>query len=114
MEETVVQRKVAELIRRELSEILQREYIVMPGILLTISLVRVTGDLSMGKIYVTTFPDNKLAETVFLLNEQTWPIRTVLAARIRNKMRKMPELVFYMDDTLQEVQKMEAVFKKIK
>jgi ribosome-binding factor A len=114
MEETVVQRKTAEMIRRELSEILSREVVVRPGTLLTVSLVRVTGDLSIVKVYVTLLPETGLNQVVDALNEKTWEIRNLLAPRIRNKMRKMPELRFFADDSLQEAMAMEKLFERIK
>lgn len=113
MTETVVQKKTAELIRRELSEILQREIQVAQGALLTISGVRVTADLGLAKIYITLFPDTRLEQTVEHLNTQQWEVRNALARRIRNKLRKMPEVRFYADDSLQEVAYMEEIFKQL-
>lgn len=114
MEETVVQRKVAEMIRRELSEIMNREVAIIPGTLLTVSVVRVTGDLSIAKIYVTLLPEAQQHRAVDILNDKTWEIRNLLAPKIRNKMRKMPELRFFSDDTLQDAIAMEKLFDKLK
>jgi ribosome-binding factor A len=113
MTESVVQKKISEMIRRELSSILQREVVVVEGALLTISGVRVTADLGLAKVYVTLLPDAELQTVVEKLAEKNWEIRTALARRIRNKLRKMPEVRFYGDDSHQQVAYMDELFKKI-
>ena len=82
--------------------------------MITISVVRVTGDLGIAKIYITTLPDSKLEETVDRLNEGSWQIRKQLAARIRNKVRKMPELRFFVDDTFEEAARIEKLLDEVK
>jgi len=112
MEESIVQKKLAKLIQKEVSDIvMQGKY--LQGVMLTVSLVRVTADLSLAKIYVSCFPDQRLEEAATQLNESAWEIRKGLASRIKNKVRKIPELRFYADDTLQEVEKIEELLDKI-
>ena len=113
MSESVVQRKVAKLIQQEIGDILRKTDIAASGVLITVTVVRVTKDLSIAKVYLSTLPDSRLQETVDSLNENAWDIRYQLAARIKNKMRKMPELRFYIDDSFAEAEKIDQIFQDI-
>ncbi|MEL6593381.1 MAG: 30S ribosome-binding factor RbfA, partial [Bacteroidota bacterium] len=105
MSESIVQKKTAALIQQELSEILSRQLSYVPGILLTVTVVRVVPDLSLAKVYVSTLPDSKLEETVKALRDNSWEVRFALGQRIRNKVRKIPELNFYADDSYAEAER---------
>lgn len=102
MAETKVQKKLSKLMMQELSELLQQKHVYMPGTMLTVSQVKVPADLSLAKVYVSVLPDSKLEELVDLLNKHSWEIRKSLAGRIKNKIRKIPELKFYPDDSFKE------------
>ncbi|RMG57280.1 MAG: 30S ribosome-binding factor RbfA [Bacteroidetes bacterium] len=102
MSETIVQKKLAKLVQQELSNLISVEHAYTPGALLTIHLVRVTADLSLAKVYITVLPDGKLEAAVQALNDNAWAVRYSLAQRIRNKVRKIPELRFYADDSFIE------------
>ncbi len=112
MAESIVQKKLAKLIQQEISEILNQQAYIS-NVLLTVSIVRITGDLSIAKIYVSCFPDAKQQHAIDTLNEHVWEMRKLLAQKIKNKVRKIPDLRFYADDTLQEVEKIEEIFKEI-
>ncbi|MEM6628502.1 MAG: 30S ribosome-binding factor RbfA [Bacteroidota bacterium] len=112
MAETIVQRKIAKLIQREVGEIMDRGKF-FPGAMLTLSVVRITRDLSIAKLYVSSLPEQKLDSAVQTLNEEAWQIRKLLAQRIRNKVRKIPELRFFGDDTLQEVDRIEKLLDEV-
>ncbi len=114
MSESLIQRKLANLIRKEISDTLGMGQNFLPGGMITISVVRVTGDLGLAKIYVTTLPDSKLVETVEKLNEGNWAIRKALAARIRNKVRKVPEIRFHVDDSFEEANRIEQLLNSVK
>lgn len=114
MSESLVQRRLANLIRQEVSAILGMGQGYIPGGMITVSVVRVTGDLSIAKLYITTLPDEKLAETVENLNANNWEIRKKLAARIRNKVRKVPELRFRVDDSFEEAARIEELLDAVK
>lgn len=102
MAESKVQKKLSKLMQQELSEILQLKQTYMSGVMVTVSQVKVPADLSLSKVYVSVFPDGKLEELVEVLNENSWEIRKSLAGRIKNKVRKIPELRFYEDDSYKE------------
>ncbi|WNJ18526.1 30S ribosome-binding factor RbfA [Pontibacter sp. G13] len=105
MEESIVQKKTAKLIQQELGTILQREHNYFPNVMLSIHVVRITKDLGLARIYLTAFPDGQLEEVADTLNEHQVEIRRALSARIRNKLRKMPEIRFYPDDSFRESQR---------
>ena len=105
MSETIVQKKLAKLIQQEMGEIIQHERMGMSGSLVSVSLVRVPADLGMAKVYITAFPDKALGQVVEDLNENVWEYRKKLAAKIKNKVRKIPEIRFYPDDSFREAEK---------
>lgn len=107
MEESVVQRKIAKLILIEMSTILQREARFGLGTMVTVTLARVTKDLELAKIYVSIYPEDNAKNVVDSLNKNNWELRKLLSARIRNNLKKMPNITFYLDDSLQEAQKIE-------
>ncbi len=104
MSETIVQRKLAKLIQRELGTIIDRGQF-LSGAMLTISVVRITRDLSITKVFVSCLPESQLPQAIETLNTEAWQIRKALGQRIRNKVRKIPEIRFYGDDTLQEAER---------
>ena len=109
MAESIVQKKLSRLIQEELSQQLTAAQRGKLDTMLTVSQVRVTGDLSLAKVYVSVFPDAKLQETVEGLNSRDWEIRHALAMRIRNKVRKIPELRFYADDSYSEADRINSL-----
>ncbi|MEL6625292.1 MAG: 30S ribosome-binding factor RbfA [Bacteroidota bacterium] len=114
MSESKVQKKLSKLIQFELSTLLQRDFVYTPGAMLTVNVVRVTPDLGFAKVYVSVFPDAKLHEAVEKLNAHGWEIRKGLAGRIRNKVRTIPELQFFMDDSFAEADRIGKLLNKLK
>lgn len=113
MSESIVQRKLAKLIQQEMGDIL-RQYPGLPsGSMVSISVVRVTADLGLAKIYITVLPDSQLEPAVNHLNDQSWDLRHKLSAKIRNKARKMPEVRFYADDSFREAERIDALLEDI-
>lgn len=105
--------RLGELIKRDLGEIIQREY-QPDGTFVTVTNVRVTPDLSIAKVYFSVFAPGRDTQVVFeYIDEHVPGIRHKLAHRIRNQVRKVPELHFYADDTAEYVNKMETLFKKV-
>ncbi|MEM7656442.1 MAG: 30S ribosome-binding factor RbfA [Bacteroidota bacterium] len=113
MSESIVQRKLAKLIQQELGELLRLEFPLQNGAFSTIRMVRVSGDLGLAKIYVTVLPDSKLAEVAEAYNEHAWQIRKSLAARIRNKVRKIPEVRFFGDDSYQVAERIDEILEDV-
>lgn len=101
--ESTRQRKFARLIQKELGDIFQKELKEITGNhLVTITVVRVSPDLSIAKVYLSFLPDRGKTEKMDLLRENIKQIRQELAARIRHQVRIIPELQFFIDDTEEE------------
>jgi len=109
------QKQVAGLLNKELSDIFQRLGIsMMDGGMVSISSVKITPDLYEARIYLSFFkvPDN--FDALKKIEERSWEIKKELTSRVRHQLRSMPTLTFYIDDTLDYVDKMEKIFKDIK
>ena len=114
MEESKRQKQVGKLILEELSDIFQREGInIIDGGMVSISKVSVTPDLLEARVYLSLFQIKNPAELMHNIKERTWELRKQLGIRVKNQLRRVPELQFFTDDTLDYVFKMEELFKKI-
>jgi len=115
MEEGKRQKQVAGLLREELGSIFQRLGItIIDGAMISISDVKITPDLLEARIYLSIF---KAADSKALLKriEETrgWEIKKELTTRLGKQLRRMPELKYFLDDTLDQVFRMEELFKSI-
>lgn len=108
--------RVAELVQREVARILQREYSDQLQPMVTITRTRMTGDLSIAYIHVSVMGDSsKQRESTFQqLKALTPEIRELLASRIRHKVREIPELKFFLDESIQKAKRMENLFDRIR
>ena len=96
--------KIARLIQKELSEIFRAETAKMNGVLVSVSTVRVSPDLSIARAYLSVFPSERGKEIVENVNRNEKSIRYNLAQRVRYQLRKCPEVVYYLDDSLDYIQ----------
>ena len=113
--ETIKQKKIASLIKEVLGEIFQRENLsVTQGGMITISQVEISPDLVIAKVYLSFFQVKNQQEILDSLQKSENELRRKLGNRIRNQVRRIPELHFYVDDSLEQVFKMEEIFKQIK
>ncbi len=112
--ETQRQKKIAGVIQKDLADILQRAATDggMKGTLISVSKVTVTTDLSIAKVYVSVFPNAKGPELLEGMKAQQPMIRHNLAQRTKNQLRRMPELSFYLDDSLEYIDGIERSLKK--
>ncbi|MBS1783278.1 MAG: 30S ribosome-binding factor RbfA [Bacteroidetes bacterium] len=114
MEESKRQKQVGKLVMEELSDIFQREgYNVKDGGMISISKVIMTPDLLEARVYLSLFQIKEPSEFLRHIKEKGWEFRKMLGARLKNQLRRVPELYFFNDDTLDYVFKMEGLFKKI-
>lgn len=114
MEETKRQKQVGKLLLEELNDIFRREGLNMvDGGMVSISKVMVTPDLLEARVYLSFFQVKDVAALLHNIKERGWEIRKLLGQRIKNQLRRVPELIFFNDDTLDHVFKMEELFKKI-
>lgn len=96
-----------------MATILQREVQFSQGKMLSVTVVRMSRDLEHAKLYISVFPETDADKTIDFLNVNRWEIRKFLSARIRHQLKKMPEIVFFLDDTPQEVERIEKLFDGI-
>ncbi|MBS1589274.1 MAG: 30S ribosome-binding factor RbfA [Bacteroidetes bacterium] len=114
MEESKRQKQVGKLVMEELSDIFQREgYNVKDGGMISISKVTMTPDLLEARVYLSLFQIKEPSEFLKHIKEKGWEFRKMLGARLKNQLRRVPELHFFNDDTLDYVFKMEGLFKQI-
>ena len=106
------QTQVAGLVQKELANILQFKFNgLVPGRLLTITGVRMPPDLGLAKVYLSIFPSTDGQSIIKEINANVSRIRYELGNAIRNDVRRVPELVFYLDDSFDEVERIEKALK---
>lgn len=115
MQEGKRQKQIAGLLNEELNGIFQRLSLTMvDGGMVSISGVKITPDLLEARIYLSFFQVKDAKSTLKKIEGRAWEIKKELTARVSKQLRRMPELRFYTDDTLDHVFKMEDLFNKIK
>ena len=110
--ESTRQAKIARLIQKELSEILRLETAKTNGILVSVSSVKVSPDLSIARAYLSIFPSAKGQEILDNINRNARTIRYELAQRVRFQLRKTPELTFHLDDSLDYIENIDNLLKQ--
>lgn len=101
------------MLQKELSEILLAEARATGhGTLLTVTNVRITPDLSIARIYLSIFPSNQSEAILEQVKGKTKSIRFQLGARIRHQLRVIPELAFYLDDSLDYIENIDNLLHK--
>lgn len=104
--------RLGSVIKKDLGEILQRNY-QPAGTFITVTQVRMTDDLSIAKVYLSVFAPGRDEASVYQhIDDHQDEIRYELASRIKNQVRRIPELIFYEDDTSEYVNRMENLFDK--
>ena len=115
MQEGKRQKQVAGLIQEEMNAIFQKMSLTMiDGGMVSIADVKVTPDLLEARIYLSLFQVKDRAATMQKIEDKAWEIKRDLTSRIAKQLRRMPELRFYLDDTLDQVFKIEEILKNIK
>ena len=115
MLESKRQKQVAGLLHKELSGIFLRLGLsMMDGGMVSISSVKITPDLFEARVYVSFFKVKDAHNAMKKIEERSWEIKKELVAKVKSQLRSMPELKYFIDDTLEYVDKMEEIFKKIK
>jgi len=109
------QKQVGELIRRNLSLVLQQEgsYIYGTEVLVTVTNVLVSPDLLQAKIYLSIYNTENKQAVILLMEDQHARLQQGLAHRLARQIRRTPIIAFYEDDTLDEMYRVNALFKKL-
>jgi len=109
--ETTRQNKIARLLQKELGDIFLLQTKAMPGTLVSVSVVRISPDMSIARVYLSIFPSEKSEELVKNMNDNMKSIRYELGTRVRHQLRIIPELKFFVDDSLDYIQKIDSLLK---
>lgn len=104
--------KIERLLQKELGDIFQRQTQGMHGVLVSVSAVRVSPDLSVARIYLSIFPSERGEELLGNIKANTKAIRYDLGQRIRLQVRKIPDLTFFIDDSLDYIENIDKLLKK--
>mgnify|MGYP002509324588 CR=1 FL=1 len=107
------QQKIARLLQRDIAEIVQKEMAdATRGSLVTITMVRVSPDLSIARAYLSIFPSDKAQILLESINKSAKTIRYDLAQKVRYQLRKTPELFFHIDDSLDYIEHIDNLLNK--
>lgn len=110
--ETTRQNKISRLIQKELSEIFLLQTKSMNGVLVSVSAVRISPDMSIARVYLSVFPSERSQEIVKNINDNIKSIRYELGTRVRHQLRIIPELKFFVDDSLDYAERIDELLKK--
>lgn len=111
--ETNRQKKIGALLQNDLVDILQGEIRKngISNLIISISKVNVTSDLSIAKVYLSVFPSEKGGEILAAVRSNAPLIKHDLSQRVKLQLRKVPNLVFYIDDSLDQIEKLDKELK---
>ncbi|MGN0224780.1 MAG: 30S ribosome-binding factor RbfA [Prevotella sp.] len=106
------QNKIARLLQKELAEIFQSQTRMMRGVMVSVTRVKVSPDLSICTAHLSIFPSDKGEELLRNINANEKSVRYELGKRIRNQVRIIPELRFFIDDSLDYIERIDELLKK--
>lgn len=106
------QNRISRLLQKELSLIFQGQTRQMNGVMVSVTRVKVSPDLSICTAYLSIFPSGKAEELLKNINANVSTIRYDLGQRVRNQLRIIPELRFFMDDSLDYLERIDDLLKK--
>lgn len=110
---TTRQNKVARLLQKELGELLQkrgREF--LGNKLTTVTVVRISPDLSVAKVYLSIFPVSKGEDPLEQINSHSATIRYEIGRKVRNQLRIIPEFIYFLDDSLDYIDNIDHLLKE--
>lgn len=110
--ETTRQNKISRLIQKELGDMFLKFTQTMNGTLVSVTSVRVSPDLSVAKAYLSIFPIDRQDEVLSLIQNSAKGIRFELAQRTRYQLRRMPEMTFFLDDSLDYIENIDRLLGK--
>lgn len=106
------QNKIARLLQKELSMIFQQQTRAMNGVMVSVTRTKISPDLSICTAYLSVFPSEKGEEILANINTNAKSIRFELGTRIKNQLRIIPELRFFIDDSLDYIERIDELLKK--
>ena len=109
--ETTRQNKIARLLQKELGDIFLLQTKSMHGVLVSVSAVRISPDMSIARVYLSIFPSEKGEELIKNINANMKSIRYELGTRVRFQLRIIPELKYFLDDSLDYLERIDELLK---
>ncbi len=109
--ETTRQERISRLIQKELGELFLLQTKATRGVIISISGVKISPDLSIARVYLSIFPNDKRSELLKAISENASQIRFDLGKRVRHQLRIIPELKFFIDDSLDYAARIEELLK---
>ena len=106
------QNKIARLLQKELSLIFQQQTRATHGVMISVTRTKISPDLSICTAYLSVFPSEKGEEILSNINANSKQIRYELGTHVRNQMRIIPELRFFIDDSLDYIEHIDELLKK--
>jgi ribosome-binding factor A len=115
MQENKRQKQISGLLNQELAGIFQYLGLNMiDGGMVSISSVKITPDLLEARVYLSIFNAAEPKQALKKIEDRAWEIKKELASKVKHQLRRIPELNYFLDDTLDHVFKMEEIFRQIK
>ncbi len=107
------QQKIARQFQRDMADIFSKEAAgLLRGVMATVTAVRVSPDFSYARFYVSIFPFERSAAVMEMLEKQNWMLRRSLGQRIRNQLKVVPEIQFFLDDSLEYIDNIDHLLRK--
>ena len=106
------QNRIARLLQKELASIFQSQTRATHGILISVTQTKISPDLSICTAYLSIFPSDKAEELLKNINKNEKTIRYDLGQRVRSQLRIIPELRFFLDDSLDYIEHIDELLKK--
>ncbi len=103
------QEKISRLLQKEFGDIFVHYGRQIQGVIISVSEVRITSDLSISRIYLSIFPTEKATELIERINADKSSIRYELGRRLRNQLRIIPELNFYLDESIDKLANIDKI-----
>lgn len=109
------QQKIARQIQRDMADIFSKEAAsFLQGVMTTVTAVRVSPDFGYAKIYVSVFPFDRSAAVMAALDKQNWLLRRSLGQRLHNQLKTVPEIQFFLDDSLEYIDNIDHLLREEK
>lgn len=106
------QKKISRLIQKELAEIFRSMGPeIIHGTMVTVTTVRISPDLSVARVYLSFFPSGENEEKLTTVTEKKTRLRYALGTKVKNQLRVIPELAFFIDDSLDYIDKIDSLLK---